>query len=320
MALTMGDPQGIGPEIIVKALLSFPVFPSKKIYLIGALSVFEQVLQFSQIFDRGDVFFKNIEEKKTTKLNPQEAGILAFRALEEAVDLLKAGEVSSLVTAPICKKHMQLAGFLFPGHTEYLCDRFQIQKSAMMLFHDKLRVVLVTTHLPLKNIFAQITQERIEEKLELTAQALVSYFGIPSPKIAVCGLNPHGGEQGLLGKEEQEIIEPAIQNFQRSRDFSFVEVVGPVSADVVFYQALYGKYDAVLCHYHDQALIPLKTSGFEKGVNMTLGLPFLRTSPDHGVAFDIAGKNKANPQSMIAAIEAVQEPKRYKRGGVYGRN
>ena len=306
VAITMGDPLGIGPEIIVKSLQRLPVQADTEFVVLGAYRFFAKLPQVARVLKKNNIEFIDVSSPMKAPSRKQ-AGLLAMNALTAAVSLLKSAKVQALVTAPICKEHMALAGFQFPGHTEYLCHEFAVKKFAMMLFHERLKVVLTTIHLPLKNIFTKITAKNITEKLELTTAALNGYFKIAAPKIAVCGLNPHAGENGILGDEEKRIIAPAIAAFLKKNRQSRVAVIGPLSADSVFVDALQGRFDAVLCHYHDQALIPIKTTGFGEGVNLTLGLPFPRTSPDHGTAFDIAGQGMANSQSMIAAITAARK-------------
>lgn len=306
IAITMGDPQGIGAEVIVKALRSKALLGQAEYVIFGHEKVFTTLAGFAALRRHPRVKFIEIGEK-VGKLTPLRSGQLAFKSLEAAVCFLKSGGADALVTAPISKSRIAKAGFSFPGHTEYLCDRFGVQKQAMMLFHSRLKVVLLTIHLPLKEIFTKITHENIHEKLELTAEVLVHQFGKKNPHIAVCGLNPHAGEGGLLGDEENRIIRPAISSFSKKKRYAHVKVSGPYSSDTIFHDALNGRFDAVLCHYHDQGLIALKSTGFDEGVNMTLGLPFIRTSPDHGTAFDIAGKGLANSKSMTMAIRTALE-------------
>lgn len=303
IAVTMGDPRGIGPEIICKALSYHHVQQRVRFVIIGALSVFEKFPAFKKIITKKNISFLDASEGS----RDIPAAILAYRSLQKATQLIQDKDAVGLVTAPISKTEMRRARFKFPGHTEYLCHEFGVKKYAMMLFHKRLRVVLTTIHVPLKQIFSQINSNNIIDKLELTTVCLRENFEIKRPRIAVCGLNPHAGEGGLLGAEEKSIIGPALKRFQRRKSAQGIQITGPVSADTVFHQALKGDYDAVLCHYHDQGLIPLKTTGFDEGVNLTLGLPFVRTSPDHGTAFDIAGRGVANPGSMIAAIEAAKQ-------------
>lgn len=301
----MGDPLGIGPEVLIKALLYCKKSQSACYGIIGCESVFSKISGWNEIKRRADVFFIPIPQAKKTKNQKRWAGSMAMSALQMAVETIRRDLSISLVTAPISKEHIKIAGFNFPGHTEYLCDQFSVKKFAMMLFNDQLRVVLATIHVPLKDVAALITKKLIYEKLQLTCEALNRRFQIKNPRIAVCGLNPHAGESGLIGSEEKKVITPAVLQFQKKYRDAIVS--GPHPADSLFHQAINNKYDAVLCLYHDQGLIALKTHDFYHGVNMTLGLPFVRTSPDHGTAFDIAYKNKANPKSMIAAILAANK-------------
>jgi 4-hydroxythreonine-4-phosphate dehydrogenase len=303
VAVTMGDPLGIGPEVIVKALSSASLRKNIRFVIIGDQRVFQKLPKFKQILKDPRVSFLALGLKQ--KITAKNSGEFAVAALEKAVGLIKSGQAQALVTAPISKERVQKAGFNFPGHTEYLCHAFGVRDFAMMLFHPKLRVVLSTIHVPLKDVSRLLTKALIVQKISLTADSLQKNFGIKNPKIAVCGLNPHAGENGLIGDEEKKIILPAIVASQKKH--KAVLVSGPHPSDTVFHQALRGQFDAVLCHYHDQALIPIKTTDFYQGVNMTLGLPFIRTSPDHGTAFDLAGKNLACEKSMRYAIQAAKE-------------
>lgn len=308
IVITMGDPQGIGPEIICRSLLDSEITKGATFSVVGHRACFEAIPEFEQI--KRKIEFFNIDgDGDFGSLNAQQSGAMAAKTLEKAVALIKADPRKALVTAPICKEHMAASGFEFPGHTEYLCSQFSVNKYAMMLFHDKLRVVLSTIHIPYSKVSQSLSQAMILEKLQLLCMNLRDRFSINRPRVAVCGLNPHGGEAGLFGHEEQEIIAPAIKTIQGDKKFGFASVSGPHAPDTVFHFALQGNYDAVLCHYHDQGLIPIKTTGFDQGVNLTLGLPFIRTSPDHGTAFDIAGKQVANPNSMKAAITAAKRLK-----------
>lgn len=275
LAITTGDPYGIGPEIVQRAL------NDPAIRKLGHFDIL------------GDDF----SGEKT--INPKLAGQSSIKALEEAVRFLKEKKADVLITAPVSKTHLKAAGFKFPGQTEFLANIFDAKDEAMMLACSQLKIVLTTIHIPLKKVFEVLTPKLIEEKLTLTNNSLKKYFGIKNPRIAVCGLNPHAGEGGLFGNEEKKIIIPAIKKAVKKG----INAIGPLSADTIFYRAIKGEFDAVLCHYHDQGLIPIKTLAFDEGVNTTLGLPIIRTSPDHGPAFDIAGKNKANPSSMKEAIK-----------------
>ncbi len=298
----MGDPLGIGPEIIVKALLRPAVRKGAVFRIYGDYQAFAPA-SLEKLLHLPEIQF--VQTSDGDKITVKNSGAFAVQALAAAIFDIKAGDAQALVTAPISKDRVRAAGFPFPGHTEYLCKTFGAKKHAMMLFHPTLRVVLSTIHVPLAKVPALITKSLIVEKLGLTAEALRKNFGIKMPRMAVCGLNPHAGENGLIGFEESKIILPAIKAYQK-KDAGCI-VSGPHAPDTVFHQALGGAFDAVLCHYHDQGLIPLKTTDFYRGVNMTLGLPFVRTSPDHGTAFDIAGKNLANAESLVCAIQAAKD-------------
>jgi 4-hydroxythreonine-4-phosphate dehydrogenase len=289
--VTLGDPLGIGPEIVLKAL------KQKHLHKLAEFKIF------------GDSNI-GVSYQEATQLTPakrnkafKKAGQLARESLDSALESLKKNEVQAIITAPVSKTHLNRAGFPFAGQTEYIASFWPKQKASMMLASKKLKVVLVTIHQPLKNIFKLITQKSVLEKIQLTHLALQNDFGIKAPRIAVCGLNPHAGENGLLGCEDRDIIFPAIKQAQRQG----INASGPHASDTLFYWAIKGQYDAVVCMYHDQGLIPLKTLAMDEGVNITLGLPVIRTSPDHGCAFDIAGRNQANPQSMIESIKMAHQ-------------
>jgi 4-hydroxythreonine-4-phosphate dehydrogenase len=224
--------------------------------------------------------------------------------IETAVDFAVKGEVSGVVTAPISKAVLYKAGFKFPGHTEFLADltadapQTGVRGPVMMLTAKDLRVSLVTIHTPLKDVAAQITVDRVVHTARVTAEALRRDFGVAEPRLALAGLNPHAGEQGALGREEIDILAPAVQQLRAEG----IQITDPKPSDTLFHDAARKTYDAAVCLYHDQALIPIKTLDFWGGVNVTLGLPIVRTSPDHGTGFEIAGKGVANPDSLIAAI------------------
>ena len=231
----------------------------------------------------------------------KEAGEAAFIALERAVEDLKNGNIDVLLTAPINKNTIQSDTFRFPGHTEYLAaSAADGSQPLMILFNENIRVALVTTHLPIAKVPEAITTDNIVEKLALFNKSLTSDFAVVKPRIAVLALNPHAGEEGLLGKEESEIIVPAIEKARQMKIHAF----GPYAADGFFGNGLYTKFDGVLAMYHDQGLAPFKTLAMDTGVNFTAGLPFVRTSPDHGTGYDIAGKNRASEESMRAALYA----------------
>jgi len=224
-------------------------------------------------------------------------GTYAIKSLRAAAEALKQNHIHGLITAPIHKKNIQSAQFDFTGHTPFLKSFFNVSDVVMMLCAGNFRVGLVTEHLPVKEVAQQITREAILSKLNILHQSLMKDFGIEKPKIAVLGLNPHAGDEGLIGKEEEEIIKPAIKEAKHS-----MIVTGPYSADAFFARRYHERFDAVLAMYHDQGLIPFKALAVGEGVNFTAGLPAVRTSPDHGTAFDIAGKNKADASSFLAAF------------------
>ena len=277
IGITLGDPRGIGPEVIEKALAS-PDVRNKAEYVVF-----------------GDACYFDYNQAKN--LTPKECGELSGFYIEQAAQAALAGDIDAIVTAPISKEHLHAAGYPYPGHTEFLANISQTKHFRMMMAGPTLKVVLVTIHEPIQKVSSLLKTDSILKTIELTHETLQKWFGIRNPKIAVAGLNPHAGEGGLFVNEEQKISSPAIKKAQKK-----INVTGPLAADTVFNQAVKGYYDAVVVMYHDQGLIPLKLLHFDDGVNVTLGLPFIRTSPDHGTAFDIAGKNKANPSSMVAAI------------------
>jgi 4-hydroxythreonine-4-phosphate dehydrogenase len=280
IALTLGDPAGVGPEIIAGALARPEV---------RALADFEII---------GDA-------TGHTPGQPTEAGArAAFDALEEAVARAKAGEFSAVVTGPVSKRQMHAVGFDFPGQTEFFAARTDTKNFAMCLTGGALTVGLVTAHVPLADVPRLVTQSEIVRVGRLLAD-FARRRGKPAPRVAVAGLNPHAGENGDLGREEIDVIAPAIARLQA--DDAGAAFTGPLPPDTVFFRAAAGEFDAVLCMYHDQGLIPLKLHAFDAGVNVTLGLPFPRTSPDHGTAFEIAGRGVARPDSMIAAIRLAAE-------------
>ncbi len=317
VGITQGDTNGIGYEVILKTLqnpqiteLFTPVvYGSAKTasYHRKALDlqpVAMNVIKNSSAIKDGSCNLIEVatEEIKVDLGMPSEhAGKAAFDALERAVADLKQGDIDVLVTAPINKKVIQCEGFTFPGHTEYLEASLGEGTGALMiLFSEKVRVALVTTHVPVSGISKAITKENILEKLYAFNDSLKRDFGVVRPRIAVLGLNPHSGDGGLLGKEEQEIIIPAIEEAVSKKVVAF----GPYSADGFFGNEQYRHFDGVLAMYHDQGLAPFKVLSMESGVNFTAGLPYVRTSPDHGTGYDIAGKNEANEQSMRQAIYA----------------
>jgi 4-hydroxythreonine-4-phosphate dehydrogenase len=290
IGITLGDCAGIGPEI-VRAALSAGSLPAGADYVVVGK-------------------YPNC----SSSVPSLETARAAAAALEEAVTLARRGELDAVVTGPIHKARMYEAGFRFPGQTEFFAERCGVTNFAMCLTGGKITVGLVTAHIPLREVPSALRQSEIVCVGLLLADFL-SCRSKSSPRIAVAGLNPHAGESGKIGREEIEIIAPAVAELNRSPitdHRSELVFTGPVSSDTVFHRVIEGEFDAVLCMYHDQGLIPLKLHAFHNGVNVTLGLPFPRTSPDHGTAFEIAGKGIARPDSMIAAINLAVELARKK--------
>src|SRR6266513_1897136 len=284
IGVTLDDCAGIGPEIVDLALRSDQVPKSAEYKIIGK--------------------YPDCHPGQPTRKTARSAAA----ALEEAVTLARRGELDAIVTGPVHKARMYEVGFKFPGQTEFFADRCGVKNYAMCLTGGKLTVALVTAHIPLRKVTRALKQSEIVRVGLLLAEFLRSR-GKNAPRVAVAGLNPHAGESGKLGVEEIEIIGPAVEDLNSSHvtHHSSRVFFGPVSPDTVFNRAIEGEFDAVLCMYHDQGLIPLKLHAFHSGVNVTLGLPFSRTSPDHGTAFEIAGKGIARPDSMIAAINLAVE-------------
>jgi len=314
IGISIGDINGIGAEVTMKALqdsrLQKMITPV--IYGHGkAITYYRKIMEMN---DFNFMQIKSIEEihhKKTNVINvvqespevmpgveTKEAGNMALAALDQAIVDLKSNHLDALVTAPLNKKNINSAETPFIGHTEYLADAFESKKNMMFMVSEDMRVGLVTGHLPLKSVVAAITTETIKAKLKIMLKSLTQDFGIAKPKIAVLGLNPHAGEDGLLGTEEQDIILPVVKEFKERGELVF----GPYPSDGFFGMMHQKKFDGVLAMYHDQGLIPFKTVSFDNGVNFTAGLPIIRTSPDHGTAYNIAGKNAANEGSMRTAI------------------
>lgn len=315
IGISLGDFNGIGPEVILKAVqnnallkLCTPIiYGSTKIlnFYKNQLGMKEWQLfgiQKAEMANPKAINVINCLGDQNLEVNPgqitKEAGKAAFDCLKKAVEDLKEGKINALVTAPINKNNIQSESFKFPGHTEYLADAFGVKDNLMFLVSDILRVGVVTGHIPIEKVKESITKKAITSKLDLMLASLEKDFGIQKPKIAVLGLNPHAGEEGLLGKEEIEIIAPITNEYREKKQLVF----GPYPADGFFGNNQFRQFDAVLAMYHDQGLIPFKSIAFETGVNFTAGMPAIRTSPDHGTAYDITGKNLANENSMLHAI------------------
>jgi 4-hydroxythreonine-4-phosphate dehydrogenase len=318
LALTSGEPAGIGPDITLKAWLRRAELNLPAFYVLGdggllreraktlgldvrlaeirpedALATFADALPV--------VATGNIATARPAQPDDSSA-IAAIASIRQAVDDVVAGRAAAVVTNPIAKSVLYRSGFRHPGHTEFLAELAaaggQAPQPVMMLWSPALAVVPVTIHLSLRDAIAQLSGELIVSTVRIVAAGLKSRFGIARPRLALSGLNPHAGEDGSLGTEEQDIVTPAADMLRAEG----IDVRGPLPADTMFHEAARKTYDCAICMYHDQALIPIKTLAFDDGVNVTLGLPFIRTSPDHGTAFDIAGTGRANPSSLIAAL------------------
>jgi 4-hydroxythreonine-4-phosphate dehydrogenase len=302
--VTLGDPTGIGPEVVVRGLAQLAPLEGPPPVVHGHREVLDRACTLLGVAQ------PPLELREPSIRAPfegpfEDPGQAQLAALDEAVRAAVAGEVDALVTAPIQKATIRRAGFDFPGHTDYLAHRAGVPVT-MMFVSPRLKVSLVTIHLPLAQVDAAMTPERLTLALRHTAEALVRDFGVASPRIAVAGCNPHAGEAGVLGHTEQRVMQPALAAalpaLRRSLGEGLV-VDGPLPADTIFRRAVDGEYDAVVAAYHDQALIPVKLLAFEQAVNLTLGLPFVRTSPAHGTAHDIAWTGRADGRSMAAALD-----------------
>lgn len=315
VGISQGDGNGIGYEVIIKALADTRILDSFIPVIYGSSKIFGFYKKSIHEIDQMDTYVINsATDAKARKINivnclPEnvyvepgqaspESAQCAIHSLECAVEDLKQGIIDVLVTAPINKRAMSNEGFGFTGHTEYLEKVFAVNEVAMFMVSDTLKIGVVTGHIPLKDVSSAISKEKIISKLRLLDASLKKDFGIDSPKIGVLGLNPHCGDGGLLGDEEQRIILPAVEAANDEGILAF----GPYSPDGYFGLGQFAKFDATLAMYHDQGLSPFKAIAFETGVNFTAGLPVVRTSPDHGTAYEMAGRDEANPRSMISAI------------------
>ena len=314
IGITIGDLNGIGPEIIIKTLSDTRIVDMLIPVVFGSsrvLSFYKKVLeanefQYTNVKATGQFQFNSTNVVNcwedvisiTPGLPSKESGKASYLAIREAVQQLKDGVIDALVTSPIDKHSIQSDEFPFKGHTDFLTSFFSVKDSLMLLVSDRMRVALVTEHLPLSEAVQAITPGRIESKISLLEGSLKSDFGISRPRIAVLGLNPHAGDQGVIGREDEDIIKPVLSEFKNKGGL----VYGPFPADGFFGMAMQYKYDAVLAMYHDQGLVPFKALAFTEGVNFTAGLPVIRTSPDHGTAYSIAGKNQADESSFRNAL------------------
>jgi 4-hydroxythreonine-4-phosphate dehydrogenase len=314
IGISIGDINGIGPEVTIKALQDKRILNQLTPIIFGSAKVISYYRKQCNLDQFNFMTMKDLENIAYGKVNvyncwqepidlqpgkvTEPAGQAAWKALEQATLALKDKKISAIVTAPINKNNIQNKDFSFPGHTEYLANTFEAEEHLMLLVHEDLRIGVVTGHVPLHQVSQKITRSKVRQKLLTLEQSLVSDFGIGKPRIAVLGLNPHAGEEGLLGSEEQDIILPVIEELRAKGKLIF----GPFPSDGFFGAYQHRQFDGVLAMYHDQGLIPFKTLAFEKGVNYTAGLSVVRTSPDHGTAYGIAGKNQANEESMRQAI------------------
>jgi 4-hydroxythreonine-4-phosphate dehydrogenase len=318
LALTLGEPAGIGPDITIKAWLRREELKLPAFYLLGdrdflanraRLLGLEVELAEVRAEDALVAFAKALPVVATGQTAAARPGQpdntsadAAMASIRQAVGDVIAGRAGAIVTNPIAQNVLYRAGFRHPGHTEFLAELAasggRTHQPVMMLWSPALAVVPVTIHLALRDAIAQLSSELILTTARIVVAALKARFGLPNPRLAVSGLNPHAGEYGSLGTEDQTIVAPAIEILRGEG----VQIVGPLPADTMFHDAARKNYDCAICMYHDQALIPVKTLAFEEAVNVTLGLPFIRTSPDHGTAFDIAGTGRADPSSLIAAL------------------
>ena len=316
IGITMGDPSGIGPEIILRSFEKL-LIRNNRIVVIGDYKIMKAIYDILKIksfklhrildvheclFNSGVLNILDLQLVGRESFYPGTvqaiSGNIAFEAIRKAVELAKNKEIDAIVTAPLNKEALHLAGHNYPGHTEILARLTDTKDYAMLLFDKKLSVIHVSTHISLLEAITGLRRERIERVIEL-ANCIMKRLGFGEPRIAVAGINPHAGENGLFGDEEINEIIPAIINMKEKG----INVEGPCPPDTVFLQALKGKYDVVVAMYHDQGHIPLKLIGFKSGVNVTVGLPFVRTSVDHGTAFEIAWQGKANENSMVEAIK-----------------
>jgi len=306
IAISLGDPCGIGPEVVVRALAARPGVDA---VVYGDPGVLARAASIAGVPAPAPARLRAVTNLAPNEVPPgkpnDESGRAQLAYLAAATTAALAGEARALVTAPISKQWIARAGFAFPGHTEYLAARADVREFAMMLAGPRLRVTVATTHVALRDVAGLLTVDGIASAIWLTADALARRFGIAAPRIAVAGLNPHAGEAGRFGDEEERLVRPAIEAARARLAAAALaaELTGPQVPDVVFRDAAGGRFDAVVALYHDQGLIPLKLLHFDEGVNVTLGLPFVRTSPDHGTAYDIAGSGRARPESFLAALD-----------------
>jgi 4-hydroxythreonine-4-phosphate dehydrogenase len=329
IGITMGDPAGIGPEICAKALQSNEAQKIANCLVIGDRKSLRQGIKVSKLpgieinsiknvsearFIPGTIDLLDLNNVELSKIKIGEvsraAGKASVQYIEKAIEMAKAGSIDAIVTAPINKEAIQKAGYRFHGHTEILAHHTGAKNFAMLFVSDKFWVMLATTHIPLKSVSSHLKKEKILKNIRLAHETLLKLRG-KEPRIGVAGLNPHAGESGIFGDEEKKIIKPAVDEARKLG----INVQGPISPDAIFYLANIGMYDLVLAMYHDQGLIPLKLISFNHSVNVTVGLPIIRTSVDHGTAYDIAGKGCADPTSLFEAIKLAAKMAAYRQAG-----
>lgn len=297
LGITLGDPSGIGPEIVAATLAAAPAEVRARLIVYGDRGPLERGARAIGVtLPDVPVIGAGLGERAAAGLPDEACGTAQVGYLEAAIAAARAGEIGALVTAPISKTWARRAGFAFPGHTELLAERFGARDVVMMFAGPKYKIALATVHVPLREVPRVLTTQRLRRVIELLAESLVRDFGIAAPRIGVVGLNPHAGEGGMLGSEDAEVIAPALGPLPPAT------LSGPLIPDAAFRDALHGSVDALVAQYHDQGLIPVKLVDFDEAVNLTLGLPIVRTSPDHGTAYDIAGKGIARSTSMQCAL------------------
>ncbi|MDC1105611.1 4-hydroxythreonine-4-phosphate dehydrogenase PdxA [Prolixibacteraceae bacterium] len=328
IGITQGDINGVGYEVIIKSLSDDRIFDSctpivygsPKVAAYHKKAINHTKVSFNQIVDASEAeegkanILNCISENTRVELGKSTtiAGESSYMALEKACADLKEGKIDVLITAPICKDNIQSEDFSFPGHTEFLSEQFDSKDHLMLMVSEQMKIGVVAGHVPISQVSEFITEELLLSKIRVMHQTMMQDFGIDGPRIAVMGLNPHAGDNGLLGKEEEEIITPALKKAQEEG----IMAMGPYPADGFFGNGTYRNFDVILAMYHDQGLVPFKALAFDDGVNFTAGLPIIRTSPGHGTAFDIAGKGKASENSfrkaMYLAIDLYRNREIYK--------
>lgn len=311
IAITLGDPAGIGAEVVLKAILSEDVKRLCIPLLVGDKTVIEEAVSILKIpINLEDIDLIDLSEIKDRhfkkNISTAEGGTASVAYIKRAVELALNNEIDAIVTAPISKESLKMAGYKWPGHTEMLSELTNTKDYTMLFYSDRLKLTLVTIHTALKSVPDLIKKEKVLKTILLTKKAC-DMLRIKNPKIAVAALNPHAGEAGMFGNEEKNEIIPAIN---KAKELG-IPVYGPYPADTLFYKAYNDEFDIIVCMYHDQGLAPLKMIAFDKAVNVTIGLPIIRTSPDHGTAFDIAWKGIANPSSVIEAIKLATKLKKF---------